>query len=113
MHSLNRYAARYTGALAGLLAIATALLAGCHISVPRPDASVTVEYAGPAITSRFAAGLTYVDSSLDPSGTSDPQSLQRAQSLIRKAFSFENTYIMAWGMPDPWPDPAQPAPTDW
>jgi hypothetical protein len=113
MHPLHRHAAPYIAALAGLLALATALLAGCHISLPRPDASVTVEYAGPTITSRFAAGLTYVDSSLDPTGTSDPQSLQRARSLIHKEFSFENTYIMAWGMPDPWPDPAQPAPTDW
>ena len=113
MRLRNKYTVRYIGAFAGLLAIAAALLAGFHFLQPRPYASVTVENSDPGTTSQFATGLTYTDNSLDRSGSSDPQALQRAQSLIHNAFSYENTNIMAWGLPDPWPDPAQPEPTDW
>jgi len=79
-----------------------------------PSIRVTVDRSSLAGISQFSPGITYVDNSLDYSSDSnDPGAINNVKSLIRQAIPFENTHIMAWGAPDPWPDPSQPEPTNW
>jgi hypothetical protein len=101
----------------GLLIVEISLLAGFYPLKSRPGvpvgSSVTVQTREPGTTSQFAAGLTYTDTSLDPSGGTYLTAPRSAQSLIHDIFRYQNTNIMGWGMPDPWPDPALPGPTKW
>jgi hypothetical protein len=76
-------------------------------------ADVTVNVSSPHMTSQFAPGITYVDSSLDTQAGNNPSAINAATSLIKQALPLQNTHIMAWGAPDPWPDPNQPEPTNW
>jgi hypothetical protein len=75
---------------------------------------VTVNRSSPAGTSQFSSGITHVDTSLDNSSdNTDPGAINNVKLLIKRAISYENTQIMAWGAPDPWPDPSQPEPGNW
>ena len=63
--------------------------------------------------SQYAPGLTHNDNSL--LSTSDGGALDavaNAQTLMNGTIKYENTHIMGWGAPDPWPDPTSPEPTD-
>ncbi|BCL81645.1 hypothetical protein ccbrp13_41100 [Ktedonobacteria bacterium brp13] len=64
-------------------------------------------------TSQFASGLTLSDGSLDIGNSSDPTAAANVQSMIKQGVKYVNTPIMGWGLPDPWPDPSTPGPTDW
>ena len=76
--------------------------------------SITVNNTSPLGTSSFSPGMTYVDNSLVyPSGANDPTAIQNVKSLIGGAIPYQNTPIMGWGLPDPWPDPSSPEPTNW
>jgi hypothetical protein len=66
-----------------------------------------------AITSQYASGLTISDSSLDPGNGGDPTAEANVESMMQQSTQYINTPIMGWGLPDPWPDPSTPAPTDW
>jgi hypothetical protein len=79
-----------------------------------PSIHVTVDRSSPASTSQFSPGITYIDDSLGyPSDSNDAGAINNVKSLIRQGITFENTSIMAWGAPDPWPDPSQPEPGNW
>ncbi|GCF10144.1 hypothetical protein KDI_37080 [Dictyobacter arantiisoli] len=66
-----------------------------------------------AITSQYASGITLSDGSLDPGSGSDPTAVANVKSMIQQSTKYVNTPIMGWGLPDPWPDPTTPNPTDW
>ncbi len=72
-----------------------------------PSMHVTVDRSSLAGISQFSPGITYEDNSLDyQSDNNNPGAINNVKSLIRQAIPFENTHIMAWGAPDPWPDPS-------
>ena len=66
-----------------------------------------------AVTSQYSSGLTLSDSSLDPDSGNDPTAMANVESMIQQSAKYVNVPIMGWGLPDPWPDPSTPAPTDW
>ena len=75
---------------------------------------VTVDRSSPSGTSQFAPGITHIDSSLNyPWNNNDSRAISNVKSLIRQGISYQNTHIMAWGAPDPWPDPSQTEPGNW
>ena len=75
---------------------------------------VTIDRSSPSGTSQFSPGITHIDSSLNyPWDNNDSNAVNNVKSLIRQGISYENTQIMAWGAPDPWPDPSQPEPSNW
>ena len=79
-----------------------------------PDVKVTVNKSTLTTVSQFSPGISHVDQGLDyPLGNNDLSAINSAKSLIKQAFPYEDTPIMAWGAPDPWPDPNQPEPTNW
>ena len=79
-----------------------------------PSIHVTVDRSSPIGLSQFSSGITYTDDSLNyPWGDNNLGAVNSVESLIRQAIPFENTPIMAWGAPDPWPDPSQAEPSDW
>ena len=43
----------------------------------------------------------------------DACAVSRVQAQIKQGTQYINTSIMAWGLPDPWPDPSTHDPTDW
>ncbi|GHO46910.1 hypothetical protein [Ktedonospora formicarum] len=64
--------------------------------------------------SQLALGVTHVDDSLVyPSGNNDLAAIENVKSMLKNGMSFQNTHIMSWGLPDPWPNPVDPDPTDW
>lgn len=79
-----------------------------------PDVTITVDQSRLLRVSAFAPGVSVVDNSLDyPYGKNDPQAIARVTSLMRAGVTYQNTPIMGWGLPDPWPDPNSPGPTNW
>ena len=77
------------------------------------DVKVTVNTRTSTGISQFSPGITHVDQGLDyPQGNNNLSAIHNAKSLIKQAFPYEDTAIMAWGAPDPWPDPSQPEPTN-
>ncbi len=91
------------------------LLEGCYPADPHGlSASVTVDLASPVGVSQFSPAFTLVDTSLDyPQGNNDQGAVNNARSLLKHMARYVNTQIMAWGVDDPWPDPAQSEPTNW
>lgn len=78
------------------------------------DVKVTVNTNLSTGISQFSPGISLVDQGLDfPQGNNNLNAINNAKSLLKQAFPYENTAIMAWGAPDPWPDPSQPEPTNW
>ena len=78
------------------------------------DVKVTVNTTTSTEVSQFSPGITHVDQGLDyPQGNNNLSAINKAKSLIKQAFPYEDTAIMAWGAPDPWPDPSQAEPTNW
>ncbi len=84
-----------------------------NIVKPKADVSVNVDLSSPLLTSQFAPGISLVDTSLDVQANNDPTAINNATNLIKQALPYQDTPIMAWGAPDPWPDPNQPEPTNW
>jgi hypothetical protein len=75
---------------------------------------VTVDHSSPVGVSQFSPGISLIDDSLNyPWNNNDPGAVNSVKSLIGQGLQFENTPIMAWGAPDPWPVPSQPEPSDW
>ena len=84
------------------------------INAAQPSVTVTIDHSSPVGNSQFTPGISLVDNSLNyPWGNNDFDAVKRVKSLIKNAIPFENTYIMAWGISDPWPDPSQHEPSDW
>src|SRR5262249_33872610 len=79
-----------------------------------PPLSVTIDRATIVGTSQLSPGISLVDNTLDSSSSdNDINAINNAKSLIKQAIPYENTSIMAWGAPDPWPDPSQAEPSNW
>lgn len=75
---------------------------------------VTINHSTIIGTSNFSPGISLIDGTLKYSWyQNDPAAIDNVKSLIRRATSYENTHIMAWGAPDPWPNPSQAEPSDW
>ena len=101
-------------ALIILVALDHLVSAPKHISSTHIDVSVTTDRASPLGRSQFAPGITHVDNSLDYlSGTNSLAAIQNASALLRKSVTYQNTPIMGWGLPDPWPDPSASEPSNW
>ncbi len=67
-----------------------------------------------ALTSQFATGMTQSDTSLgDPSSADSLAAVNNINALIKNTITYQDTPIMGWGLPDPWPDPSSSGPTDW
>ncbi|HET8909350.1 MAG TPA: hypothetical protein VFN11_20530 [Ktedonobacterales bacterium] len=80
----------------------------------RPTVTVTVNHSLIVGHSHFAPGITYTDNSLVyPWENNDPTAIENAKSLMSSAVKFQNTPIMAGGLPDLWPDPSTNEPTNW
>ncbi len=78
------------------------------------DVSVTTNPSSVFGISQFSPGMTHVDNALDyPSGQNSLPAIEKVKALLPNAVSFQNTPIMGWGLPDPWPDPAMPEPSNW
>ncbi|PWT78527.1 MAG: hypothetical protein C5B60_01020 [Chloroflexi bacterium] len=85
-----------------------------QVSSVEPDVKVVVDQSYPIGRSEFSPGITHVDNTLDDaSGNSDSATIASVKSLLRNGVSFQNTPIMGWGLPDPWPDPSAPEPANW
>lgn len=79
-----------------------------------PSMNVTIDLSSPLITSQFSSGMSLVDTTLNyPWGENDLRAVNNVKSFIKKAIHYVNTPTMAWGLPDPWPDPSQPEPGNW
>jgi hypothetical protein len=79
----------------------------------KADVAVDIDTTSPLVTSQFSPGISHVDTSLDTQPGNNLAAINNAKALIRQAMPYEDTPIMAWGAPDPWPDPNQPEPTNW
>ena len=76
--------------------------------------TVTVDRATTIGTSQYAPGVSQIDNSLDyPWTGNNGAAVTNARSLLAGGVHWINNHIMAWGVPDPWPDPSQPGPTVW
>jgi hypothetical protein len=79
---------------------------------PVPTVSVQVDRILQLGTSQFSTGMSLVDNSLDENN--DHQAaINNVKSLIKQSITYENTYLMAWGAPDPWPNPNTKEPNNW
>lgn len=75
---------------------------------------VTVDNSCLLGVSNYAPGLTHSDNSLlGPAGGGNLVADEQVQTLMHGTITYENTHIMGWGAPDPWPDPNSPGPTNW
>lgn len=87
---------------------------GSTTSAIAPDVTITVAHSRPLGVSDFAPGISLIDNSLDyPFANNDPQAIARVMSLMRDGLTYQNTPLMGWGLPDPWPDPQSAGPTNW
>jgi hypothetical protein len=97
-----------------LAALIAPALAAWQTRAVHADVNVTIDFSSPIARSHFSPGMTHTDNSLIyPWGNNDLAAVTNATSLMRGAVAYQNTPIMAWGLPDPWPDPSTPEPSDW
>ena len=73
--------------------------------------AVAVDRTKPIATSRLDVGVSLTENTFNPQR--GDRAVIDAKRLLRGAGVFQNQHIMAWGADDPWPDPAQPGPTEW
>lgn len=75
---------------------------------------VTIDPSCQIGESHFTTGITQTDNSLLSSwGSNNIEAVNQAKALIKSTIAFQNTHIMGWGLPDPWPNPSDPEPTNW
>jgi hypothetical protein len=74
--------------------------------------SVQVDRSTPSAISQFSTGMSLVDGSLD-SNNGNQDTTNKVKSLIKQSITYENTYLMAWGAPDPWSNPNSKEPNNW
>src|SRR5262245_36442604 len=87
---------------------------GSRSNVVLPADHVTLDFSSPIGTSQFSPGISHVDNTLNyPADKNDQVAVSHAKDLLKPAITYQNTAIMAWGAPDPWPDPSQAEPGDW
>ena len=72
--------------------------------------TVSVDPSQSIGTSRYAAGISHMDTSLQHANSGAETS---AKTVVAQSTSVQNTHILAWGTSNPWPDPTQPGPTNW
>lgn len=97
-----------------LVALGNSVLATWQARALHADVSVVVDRSSPIGRSHFSPGMTHTDNSLVyPGGNNDLAAITNVKSLMSRALVFQNSPIMGWGLPDPWPDPSTPEPTDW
>lgn len=64
--------------------------------------------------SQYTPGMTHVDTTLIyPANATQEKVVSNVKALIKGTIKYQNTHIMGWGMPDPWPNPTDRAPTQW
>jgi hypothetical protein len=85
----------------------------CSEDGPTKDGAITItiSHACSLGKSNYASGLTLSDNSLTTGG--NLYAINNAKTLMQGTIAYENTPIMSWGLPDPWPDPQTPDPTNW
>lgn len=113
---LSGRARQWWQSLAGialLAALGVSVFASLHAQAISPNVKIIVDLSRPTLQSDFSPGISLVDTTLDASSGADPQAIARATSLMRGGVAYQNTPIMGWGLPDPWPDPSTPLPTVW
>jgi hypothetical protein len=67
---------------------------------------VTLDPSHKIGTSNLVTGYTQVDNSLNyPWRGNDQSAVDAARGLLPPAIGAFNQFVMAWGAPDPWPDP--------
>jgi hypothetical protein len=97
-----------------VVALVSAVVAALELRVTKPDVVITIDRSSSRGQSHFAPGMTYTDNFLNyPWGDNDLSAIENVKSLMGNALSFQNTSIMGWGLPDPWPDPATSEPNNW
>ncbi len=75
---------------------------------------IDVDLSSPYGESHFVPAISHVDHTFNDWHTNKQQgTLHAMTSLLKQAMPFQNTFIMAWGVPDPWPDPGQREPGNW
>jgi hypothetical protein len=91
--------------------------AGQHKGCGKPTNDVTCVNIDPSttiVTSQFSPGISHIDNTLSAGGANNnTAAMNNVKSLIKQGIPYQNTFIMAWGAPDPWPDPSQKEPTNW
>jgi hypothetical protein len=76
--------------------------------------TVTITYDTQTTSaSQFEPGVTQSDNQMMQASDNNACAVSKVQSQIKQGIKYMNTPIMAWGLPDPWPDPSTPNPTDW
>lgn len=71
---------------------------------PGSPVTVTVDRSVSVGISRFEAGVTHTQYSLDAAGA-DLQAIARAKALLKGACRYQNQHIMGWGADNPEPSP--------
>lgn len=91
------------------------LLSFCSSSqASQTSVDVNVNLSSPIGTSQFSPAMTMVDNSLNyPWGNNSRAAINNVKSLVTNGISYVDTPIMAWGVADLWPNPAQSGPTNW
>ncbi len=81
---------------------------------PANQLLVTVNASCLIGVSQYAPGMTHVDKTLIyPTNATEERAVNNVKALIKGTIKYQNTHIMGWGMPDPWPNPTDRAPTQW
>lgn len=87
--------------------------AGATISEGR-TAVVTIDRTQVTGTSRFVAGFTHLDNGLLAGyGGNQAEAVRRAGALLARTATYQNSHLMAFGIPDPWDQPERPLAPDW
>lgn len=92
--------------LVTLLTLLGSLSTGMAANAGPPAApiTITVDRSVSAGVSRFEAGVTHTQYSLDVGGA-DPQAVARAKALLKGACRYQNQHVMGWGADNPEPSP--------
>lgn len=74
------------------------------------NTDIAVDLATEIGKSSFSTGMSHIDQSLV---NGDPTAITNVKNLLKSAVTYQNTFIMSWGVGDPWPDPATAEPDNW
>lgn len=64
--------------------------------------NVEIDFTSPGYVSKYRAGLTHTQRSIDSWG--NPAAISRAKLLLDSVIHFQNQHLMGWGALNPWPD---------
>ncbi|MHA7111663.1 T9SS type A sorting domain-containing protein [Sunxiuqinia elliptica] len=64
--------------------------------------NVEIDFTSPGYVSKYRAGLTHTQKSIDSWG--NPAAISKAKLLLDSVAHFQNQHLMGWGALNPWPD---------